>query len=130
MRIVATTDEMLDDNKLVSIQQLMDKHKGLNSTMNNIKSEQLTHEDGQDNLKDTLKRIAMSQKRVMSKETKRKGELAQILEDEELIKNVQPTDEETYNNILHFALNMDNGHFGSLNNSPKQRRNGLKQQMS
>jgi hypothetical protein len=46
MRIMATTDEMLDDNKLVSIQELMDKHKGLNSTMNNIKSEQLTHEDG------------------------------------------------------------------------------------
>lgn len=63
----------------------------------------------------------------MSKETKRKGELAQILEDEELIKNVQPTDEETYSKILNFALNMDYGQFGSLNNSPKQRRNGLKQ---
>ena len=96
--------------------------------MNQIKTELLTQEDTSDNLKDTLKRIAISQKRGISKENKRHEILEQIMEADEL-NHIKPTDDETMNKILSFAMNVDKNMYGSLENSP-QRRNGLKQQMS
>lgn len=96
--------------------------------MNQIKTELLTQNETSDNLKDTLKRIAISQKRGISKENKRHEILEQIMEADEL-NHIKPTDDETMNKILNFAMNVDKNMYGSLENSP-QRRNGLKQQMS